>query len=101
MIKPHVPINLCPAFSFPGFFICPFPHGVHRLKGDSDLLHIPDTNSALSLRDARARNHHYRLRGDLGDGARAFSLRATTYRPVACGERTLITRLWVHPDDKR
>jgi hypothetical protein len=64
-------------------------HGVHRLKGDSELLHIPDTNSALCLRDARARNHHYRLRGDLGDGARPASLRTTTYRTIADSERTL------------
>jgi hypothetical protein len=41
------------------------------------------------FRDAWAGNHHYCIRGALGDGARAYSLRASTYRSIAGGERTL------------
>jgi hypothetical protein len=51
---------------------------------------IPDTNSALSLGDAWARNHHYCLRGALGYRARASRVRATTYRSIAGGECALI-----------
>ena len=51
-------------------------------------LHKIGAISALSLRNARARNHCYCACGALGDGAGALALRAEAYRTIACGERT-------------
>ena len=55
-----------------------------------ETLHIPDRILNYLFRDAWAHNYHRCLRGALGRGANASSLRAATYQTIAGGERTLI-----------
>jgi hypothetical protein len=54
-----------------------------------DFLHIPDRILNYLFKDAWAHNYHHCLRGALGHGANASSLRAATYQTIAGGERTL------------
>jgi hypothetical protein len=60
-----------------------------RVFNELGKAHIPDRIPNYLSKDAWARNHRYRIRGALGSAARAYSLRASTYRPIAGGERTL------------